>query len=256
MKYFILGVITIFLVSLGAAGITNHHKNDPVSVRIKKPVPEPSPFVLLELFTSEGCSSCPRADALLPELAMTEPGVITIAFHVDYWNYLGWNDQFSNKIFSDRQYEYGRRFRLASVYTPQLVFNGKREIVGSDKAKAKTLIRDLLKVRPLTQILIRKTETENNSLKIEYTIKGDFENTRLCVAIIQKKAIVKIKSGENRGRELAHSNIVINYLEQTPLENAQIKVPFSISEKGNRGLVLFLQNRKTLEISDAIMADF
>src|SRR5262245_62011041 len=92
---------------------------------------EPAP-VVVELYTSKGCNSCPPADALLGELAR-QPGVIALGFHVDYWNYLGWHDPFSSKKFTHRQKEYAMSFRQTGVYTPQIVIQGIRGEVGSDR---------------------------------------------------------------------------------------------------------------------------
>ena len=86
-------------------------------------------FALLELFTSEDCSSCPPADRLLPQLASLDPNIIPLSFHVDYWNNLGWKDPFSSSEFSQRQQNYGRHFNLESIYTPQLVINGEFELL-------------------------------------------------------------------------------------------------------------------------------
>src|SRR5262245_43259594 len=92
-----------------------------------------APVVILELFTSEGCSSCPPADKLLPELTKLGSNIIPISFHVDYWNRLGWVDPFSSSNYSDRQRKYGEQFKLESIYTPQLVVNGEYELVGSNR---------------------------------------------------------------------------------------------------------------------------
>src|SRR4026209_60089 len=102
-------------------------------------------FAILELFTSEGCSSCPPADRLLPQLASTDVHIIPLSFPVDYWDRYGWKDPFSNASFTDRQRDYAKQFNLESIYTPQLVINGQYEMVGSNKSVAETDIRKLLK---------------------------------------------------------------------------------------------------------------
>src|SRR5437868_8539001 len=95
--------------------------------------------VVLELFTSEGCSDCPPADTLLRELEAAQPiagvEVIPLAFHVDYWDQQGWRDRFSSAAFTHRQNSYSERFRLESVYTPQAVVNGVSEMVGNDRGR-------------------------------------------------------------------------------------------------------------------------
>src|SRR5690349_9744798 len=101
-------------------------------------------FAILELFTSEGCSSCPPADLLLPQLASTDAGIIPLSFHVDYWDQYGWKDPFSNASFTDRQRDYAKHFRLESIYTPQLVINGEKELVGSNRSLAEKEISKLL----------------------------------------------------------------------------------------------------------------
>src|ERR1700744_6367794 len=93
--------------------------------------------IVVELFTSEGCSSCPPADALLETL---DPAVIALSEHVDYWNYEGWTDPYSSPVFSQRQEGYVKRFRLGDGYTPEMVINGAVEAVGSDAAKVRDAI--------------------------------------------------------------------------------------------------------------------
>src|SRR5258705_6023536 len=127
--------ILIFAVFVTIIGFSFIHKT-----RTEKKIPSPAgsykSFALLELFTSEGCSSCPSADRLLPQLATIDSNIITLSFHVDYWNDLGWEDKFSNAEFTNRQREYGQQLHLESIYTPQLIINGEYELVGSNRSTA------------------------------------------------------------------------------------------------------------------------
>src|SRR5579859_6695441 len=107
-------------------------------------------FAVVELFTSEGCSSCPAADALVATVQKEDKDlpVYILSFHVDYWDRLGWKDAFSDAAYSDRQREYARWLRLSSVYTPQVVVNGHQEFVGSDAVKLREAISNGLQATP------------------------------------------------------------------------------------------------------------
>src|SRR5437773_3318540 len=121
--------------------------------------------VLLELFTSEGCSSCPPADALLERLDRTQPvagaQIIVLSEHVDYWNHIGWADPYSSPAFSARQQQYARRFRTQEPYTPQMVVDGRTEFVGSDTRSAESAVRDALR-QPKVAIHITGNEGSAN----------------------------------------------------------------------------------------------
>src|SRR5438477_11087997 len=165
-------------------------------------------FALLELFTSEGCSSCPPADRLLPQLASLDPNIIPLSFHVDYWNNLGWNDPFSNSEFSQRQQNYGRHFNLESIYTPQLVINGEFELVGSNRSTAEVDIKKLLKENAIVGITIDEVKKENNKLSVNCHLQGDWQRSDLLAAVVQKRAEMNVKAGENHGATLSHTNVV------------------------------------------------
>src|SRR5256714_7907772 len=117
---------------------------------ILKPAPSPGPAkrkaVVVELFTSEGCSSCPPADELLSRMRQNPSTngaeIITLGFHVDYWDHQGWRDRFSSHAYSHRQESYGERFHLQSVYTPQIVVDGRDEMVGNDRKRVQLALRN------------------------------------------------------------------------------------------------------------------
>jgi len=167
-----------------------------------------SSFAVLELFTSEGCSSCPPADDLLASIqnqAGDKP-IYLLSYHVDYWNRLGWKDIFSDAKFSDRQYAYSRRF-AGQVYTPQLVVNGKSECVGSNQSSVNDAIENALKDHASTFLKV-SGQQQPGRLDIEYEVTGKADNSELVIAVVQKHALSKVKRGENEGRTLSHAQIV------------------------------------------------
>ncbi|MBD1386670.1 DUF1223 domain-containing protein [Mucilaginibacter rigui] len=165
-------------------------------------------FAVLELFTSEGCSSCPPADELLERIqkdAGNKP-VYVLAYHVDYWNRLGWKDVFSNPDFSKRQYWYNSKF-TSQVYTPQLILNGKTEFVGSDEEQIRNTLTAALNGKPITTLSLQGHQVGKN-LNITYLSEGQPVQGKLIVAMVQKHAVSIIKAGENKGRTLTHAQIV------------------------------------------------
>ena len=122
--------------------------------------------VLVELFTSEGCSSCPPADALLQQLDRRQPvngaQLIVLSEHVDYWNHIGWTDPYSSRFFSDRQSAYGSRFALSSVYTPQMVVDGETEFVGNDSRLASRAVEKAL---ALPKVAVRISDLSLDAAK-------------------------------------------------------------------------------------------
>lgn len=167
-------------------------------------------FAVVELFTSEGCSSCPPADALVAKIEKESAGkpVYILAYHVDYWDRLGWKDQFSSPDFSKRQREYARFLKSASVYTPQVVVNGKTEFIGSQEGTLSKAIGQNLEHSVGTKLNIDVTGITAKQATLKYTIDNPDKNTVLQVAVIEKSATSKVTAGENNGRIIGHVQIV------------------------------------------------
>ncbi len=166
----------------------------------------PRPPVLVELFTSEGCSSCPPADALLQQLdrqqVVPEVNVIVLSEHVDYWNHLGWADPWSSRSFSNRQEFYARLFGTSGPYTPQMVVDGAAEFIGSDVHAAMTAIRSASR-KPKLPIRLSIENAGNMRLEIDAADPGKHK-LDIYVAVAENSATSNVLRGENRGRTLRH----------------------------------------------------
>ena len=166
--------------------------------------------VLVELFTSEGCSSCPPADALLERLdrqqVVPDVQVIVLSEHVDYWNHLGWSDPWSSRLFSNRQEAYARLFGTSGPYTPQMVVDGAAEFVGSDGQAAVAAIRAAAKKRKLG---VRLTAADGAiRVEVEPAADGKSHKGTVYVAVAEDAGTSNVLRGENRGRTLHHVAIV------------------------------------------------
>ena len=211
-------------------------------------------FAVLELFTSQGCSSCPPADELLGKYAsQNNTRIIPLAFHVDYWNRLGWKDSFSTSGYSQRQQAYAQSFSNGSVYTPQVVINGATEMVGSDENKIGIAINKALEETPAAIITINSNEISGDKISIQYNVTGDIANTNVLALLIQNKATTKIKAGENNGATLTSYNVVRATVSAQAKESGDctLQIPFNIATK-DVSLVLFTQNKTTLKITGAV----
>lgn len=169
--------------------------------------------VVVELFTSEGCSSCPPADLLLAQMIERAPvpgvHVIGLSEHVDYWDQLGWRDPFSDALFTARQKTYAAHARGASldnVYTPQMIVDGDVALVGSDADAARAAIASAAGRRKLT---VRATWSATSPLTLDIAVEGtsDDAGSHVVVAVAEDHVQVKVPRGENAGRTLAHSGV-------------------------------------------------
>lgn len=216
-------------------------------------------FAVLELFTSEGCSSCPPADELM-ERIQKEAGdkpVYVLAYHVDYWDRLGWKDMFSSPEFSKRQYWYNRKF-TSQVYTPQLILNGHTEFVGSDERDIKNTLANALTGTSSTSLNLQ-VQQKDSCLNIQYQLTGKPSEGQLVIAVVQKHAVSRVKAGENEGHTLSHAQIVRSlstfHIAPQRQGNESIALPVGFDTQ-NWELIGLIQNPETGEILSASRAAF
>jgi len=217
-------------------------------------------FAVIELFTSEGCSSCPPADELVAKIQKEskDKPVYILAFHVDYWNRLGWKDQFSSADFSKRQNDYANYLHLQSVYTPQVVVNGKTEFVGSEEGTLRNAIKNALQKTPTAQIDLSVASLDQNYANLKYSTEGADKNTVLLVAVLQKNAQTKVERGENQGRTLSHVQIV-RKLQRVVLNGnngvVNVTLPHGFDAQSWE-IIGFLQNTANGTVTGATRANF
>jgi hypothetical protein len=211
--------------------------------------------ILVELFTSEGCSSCPPADRFLAKLdqqPVAGAEMIVLSEHVDYWNHIGWRDPYSARFYSDRQSAYAKRFGLESVYTPEMVVDGSSEFVGSDsgladKSFAKALGNPKVPIH-LSSLSIKggdnlSTHVETGKLDPSFGVS----TAEVYLAVAWSRAESQVSAGENAGKKLAHVSVVrrltkIGDLKQGQAwaQDIQFKLPPS-SDPRNLRVIAFVQ---------------
>ena len=217
---------TIFSALLLCGGFFGSVAGRPAPVR--PPVP-----VLVELFTSEGCSSCPPADALLRRFAEEQPvagaQVIALEFHVDYWNGLGWPDRFSSPAFTARQRDYVQAMDLRGGYTPQMVVNGRAEFVGSDEAAARSAIADAAHA-PLSVITIERLPAPPATVKaLRLRVTSPSKGAGILYAALSETGLESaVGRGENAGRQLRHAAVVRTLAQQAVRGDAPVEFTLSV----------------------------
>jgi hypothetical protein len=214
--------------------------------------PRPVP-VLVELFTSEGCSSCPPADELLAKLVREQPlrgvEIIGLGEHVDYWNGAEWSDRFSSREFSRRQGEYKRALGLPSQYTPQMVVDGSIEFVGSNGSRARDAIAQSAREakRPLA-IACKLRSATSAELSID-TPAGPGDGAALYAAIVEDNLSSQVAGGENHGEHLVHAAVVRSLVRVARSHSASVPIPIDRAwKRADLRAVVFLQDPKTLRI--------
>jgi hypothetical protein len=167
---------------------------------------------VVELFTSEGCSSCPPADGLLADLARADDhAVYALAFHVDYWDDLGWPDRFASPDHTARQRAYARSFGAGGVYTPQMIVGGTEPFTGSDRGHATAAVARALGRPASVRLSVHVRRTGPRSLTVDYEAPAAPLGSMLNVAVVEHVVSTAVRAGENAGKTLHHANVVLAF---------------------------------------------
>jgi hypothetical protein len=175
----------------------------------ESPPDAPGAVAVVELFTSEGCSSCPPADAVLADLARArDRHVFALAFHVDYWNALGWADRFASPEATARQRAYARSLGTRAVYTPQMIVGGTEEFTGSDRDRADVAVARALAHPANVRLSVLARRDGPDMVSVDFVATGAPAGAVLDVAVVEHRASTSVRSGENAGKRLLHANVV------------------------------------------------
>jgi hypothetical protein len=199
---------------------------------------------VVELFTSEGCSSCPPADAVLADLVGARGGAVyALAFHVDYWDDLGWPDRFASPDNTARQRAYARSFGTSGVYTPQMIVNGVEPFTGSNRARADQSIARALAQPATVALSVRARPAGSDAIAVDYDAPNAPPDAMLDVALVQRSASTEVRAGENAGRTLRHTNIVVVFVVAPlprPTGSVVVHVPAFV-RRDNGDVIAYVQ---------------
>jgi hypothetical protein len=189
----------------------------PLSLSAQSPAPSPRTPALVELFTSEGCSSCPPADKLLASLQREQPvanaQIIALEEHVDYWDRTGWRDRFSSSLLTERQGLYAPRLKFDDSYTPQMVVDGQAQFLGSDPSKA---VASITRAAQTPKITLALTQPAVDGKRISCSVSSPTGSSTLprgdlYAALVEPTASTEVKAGENGGKHLEHVSVVRSF---------------------------------------------
>lgn len=202
-----------------------------------------SPRAVVELFTSQGCSSCPPADELLVEYSR-QPDIVALSLPVNYWDYLGWKDTLAHVAFTERQKAYAHSRNDRQVFTPQMIVNGKKSSIGSDRAQIEKAIQYTTKGRRTLPVSITITEQNGAvSIGVEETPDTTQREAEVWILPVLKSETVPIERGENKGKTITYANVVrgLNRVGEWHGGSARFEVPLDMARKGGDAYVVLLQ---------------
>ena len=217
---------------------------------------KPRGIAVVELFTSEGCSSCPPADEVFADLARRsaagEP-IYCIGFHVDYWDKHGWKDEFSDNAYTQRQLGYMHKLKVDDVYTPQTIINGTRQFVGSRKKEVNAAVEAALQTpAPNRLSLTHELDPKTRTLKLKYAATADTRSLFLNLAVTQKQDENAVTEGENKDRTLRHAAIVrcfqvVSETDEVSGGTWEVTLPEDLPAS-DATAIAYLQHRTTFRI--------
>ncbi len=200
-----------------------------------------APKAVVELFTSQGCSSCPPADAMLTALADRDD-VVALAYHVDYWDYVGWKDTFAQEAFSDRQRAYAKSWGSSRIYTPQMVVNGAKAVVGSRRHDVQQAVE-----RASLPLAVDLT-LSGDMLKVAVPPKADLSDAVVWLVTFKNRADVKIETGDNAGKSMVYTQVVTGRQVLGMWESetgAELKIPLGeVLGDANTGIAIVVQQER------------
>lgn len=202
------------------------------------------PLGVVEMFTSQGCSSCPKADAMFAELAR-KGEVVALAYHVDYWDYLGWKDTLASTENTGRQYEYMRAFGAASVYTPQVVLNGRTHVSGSDRDAVQAGLRQMASSGEGMAVGIKVSRNADSIMIEPGPAAGPQAEAHVILVYFDPPQPIEIDRGENKGQTVTYWNAVTGVYSAGMWHGteARYELPASeIAKKGEGGCAVLLQS--------------
>ena len=232
----------------------------PADIPLLKRNSKNSQFALVELYTSESCSSCPPAERLTSEIrrmALAKRlNIFCISFHVDYFDGGSWSDGFSDGRFSARQRTYEHKRFSGLYYTPQLIVNGKHQTLGHNRANAFNAINHSLKLSANVAVSVRQVKNEDGSIAVNACTLGKFENAALCVALVENSINRRITGGENKGRVLNMDNVVLDFkcIELAGLTGHEFSFDLKKAtgkKHRNLGAVAFVQRTDNMDVLGA-----
>ena len=198
--------------------------------------------VVVELFTSEGCSSCPPADAFLGELAQ-RPDIVALAFHVDYWDYIGWKDPYASPLATQRQHDYAAALRLHMVYTPQMVVDGRTDVVGSERGDVVAAI-DKAAARSKLAVAIEKDGRGYRVVIPAADAASAARPATVWLALFDSERETRVVSGENGGRTLKEYNIVREWRQIGTWKGDALTLPLDVAmgDPNHDGYAIIVQS--------------